>query len=99
MATRSRRPGAPAQHATAPESYGSGDKLDVLLEHVAALRRDVDALREDIRDLGRRRAPRRERSSRDPGDSVPPGVAVQEPAPLSSGERKARRNLERLSRG
>ena len=48
--------------------------------------------------MGQRRALRRERSNRDPGDAVPPGVAVQDPAPLSTGERKARRSLERLSR-
>jgi hypothetical protein len=44
------------------------------------------------------RGARRKRPSRDPGHAVPPGVAVQEPAPLSTDERNARRNLERLSR-
>ena len=98
MASRPSKPGAPAHHATAPEGNGSGGKLDAVLERVAALRRDVQALRDEVRAMGQRRTVRRERASRDPGDSVPPGVAVQEQAPLSAGERKARRNLERLSR-
>ena len=69
-----------------------------MLEQLKALRHDVGALRDEVRAMGRRRAPRRERPNRDPGDAVPPGVAVQDPTPLSTNERKARRNLERLSR-
>lgn len=34
----------------------------------------------------------------DPGDAVPPGVAVEQPAPLSEADRKAREKLERLTR-
>ena len=34
----------------------------------------------------------------DPGDSVPEGVAVQEPLPLTSEDKKVRRALEQLPR-
>ena len=34
----------------------------------------------------------------DPGDSVPEGVAPQEPAPLTADDKKVRRALERLPR-
>lgn len=98
MTTRPRKPRAPAERATAAQGQGPGDKLDAVLEQVTALRQDVNALRDEIRAMGQRRAPRREPPSRDPGDAVPPGVAVQEPAPLSATERKARRSLEKLSR-
>ena len=68
-----------------------------MLDQINALREEVRELREEFRALDQRRAPRRgERASRDPGDAVPPGVAVQDPAPLSAKERRVRRNLERL---
>ena len=35
---------------------------------------------------------------RDPGDAVPPGVAVQEPVPMTPEDKKVRRALERLPR-
>ncbi len=34
----------------------------------------------------------------DPGDAVPPGVAPQDPAPLTPEDKKVRRALERLPR-
>ncbi|HEY8611524.1 MAG TPA: hypothetical protein VIL69_09575 [Roseomonas sp.] len=34
----------------------------------------------------------------DPGDSVPSGVAPQEPAPLSEEEREVKRKLEQLGK-
>ena len=34
----------------------------------------------------------------DPGDSVPPGVAVQDPTPLTASDKKVRHALERLPR-
>ena len=95
MASQPDEPSAPGQHATA-QGHNSGDKLDAVLEQLRALRHDLDALRDEVRAMGRRCAPKRERSNRDPGDAVPPGVAVQDPAPLSPDDRKARRNLERL---
>lgn len=36
------------------------------------------------------------RRNRDPGDSVPEGVAVQEPAPLSEQDKAIKRRLEEL---
>lgn len=35
-------------------------------------------------------------SARDPGDAVPEGVAVQEPAPLSEHDKAVKRRLENL---
>ncbi|MFC7551767.1 hypothetical protein ACFQU7_04840 [Pseudoroseomonas wenyumeiae] len=35
---------------------------------------------------------------RDPGDAVPEGVAVQEPAPLSEHDKAVKRRLEKLGR-
>ena len=92
------KPSGPAkQQATAPDR-SSGDILDTVVEQLRALREDVIALRDEVRAMGQRRPSRRERPRRDPGDAVPPGVAVQDPEPLSTNERNARRNLERLSR-
>jgi len=44
-----------------------------------------------------RAAPRgkRQSPSRDPGDAVPPGVAVENPAPLDAEADSARDNLEK----
>ncbi|MFH5923597.1 hypothetical protein [Roseomonas xinghualingensis] len=38
-------------------------------------------------------------SRHDPGDSVPPGVAPEDPAPLSEEEREVKRKLEELGEG
>jgi hypothetical protein len=47
---------------------------------------------------GRRAADAQDRSDRDPGDAVPPGVAVQQPEPLSAEDRKVLDHLnEELS--
>lgn len=35
---------------------------------------------------------------RDPGDAVPEGVAVQEPAPLSEHDKVVKRKLEEMAR-
>jgi hypothetical protein len=35
-------------------------------------------------------------TARDPGDAVPEGVAVQEPAPLSEHDKEVKRRLEQL---
>ncbi|MFC0410197.1 hypothetical protein [Roseomonas elaeocarpi] len=35
-------------------------------------------------------------SKHDPGDAVPPGVAVEEPAPLSAEDLAVKRRLEKL---
>ena len=47
------------------------------------------------------RAPRkaRQRRERDPGDAVPPGVAVEEPAPLDEEAQAALEKLEELHEG
>jgi hypothetical protein len=39
---------------------------------------------------------KRQSAGIDPGDAVPPGVAVQEPAPLDAEAETARENLEQL---
>ena len=39
---------------------------------------------------------RKAKGGRDPGDAVPPGVAVERPAPLTEQDQKAREKLERL---
>jgi hypothetical protein len=36
---------------------------------------------------------------RDPGDAVPPGVAPEDPAPLTDEDRKVKRKLEQLGKG
>jgi hypothetical protein len=36
---------------------------------------------------------------RDPGDAVPPGVAPEDPAPLTQEDRKVKRKLEQLGEG
>ncbi len=36
---------------------------------------------------------------RDPGDAVPPGVAVQVPEPLSDSDKKVKEKLEHLGDG
>ncbi len=36
-------------------------------------------------------------TARDPGDAVPPGVAVQTPEPLSDNDRRVKEKLEDLS--
>jgi hypothetical protein len=36
---------------------------------------------------------------RDPGDAVPPGVAPDDPAPLTHEDRKVKRKLEQLGEG
>ena len=38
-------------------------------------------------------------SGHDPGDAVPPGVAVKYPAPLSEKDRQIKRQLEELGAG
>ena len=69
-----------------------------VLDELRALRQDVNTFRGEVRALAERRAEQRERPGVDPGDAVPPGVAVQEPAPLTEADRKAKRSLSRLSR-
>lgn len=69
-----------------------------VLDELRALRQDINAFRDEVRALAERRAEPRERPGVDPGDAVPPGVAVQEAAPLTETDRKAKRSLTRLSR-
>lgn len=91
MATRPSKASAP----TADESTSVA--LAPILTEIRALRADVAALRDELLAQGRRRTAR-PKPGHDPGDAVPPGVAVQEPAPLTAEDREARRSLERLSR-
>lgn len=71
-------------------------QLDALMREMGELRGAITALTDQIAATGRRRAPAAGR--RDPGDSVPPGVAVQSPTPLSEDDRKTLGRLKRLSR-
>jgi hypothetical protein len=93
MATRPRKP----TPEPAPET-GLGDPILAVLDELRALRQDVNAFRDEVRALAERRAEQHEQPGVDPGDAVPPGVAVQEPAPLTEADRKAKRSLSRLSR-
>lgn len=95
MATQSTKPSAPAKRMPAQDS---GDPFGVVLDALEALRDEIAALRNEVSALTRRRSNRRARDTHDPGDAVPPGVAVQDPAPLTSADRKAKRSLERLPR-
>lgn len=91
MATRPRKPSPPAERT--PDNA-----LGAVLDELREIRRELGELRDEVRAIGQRRVRRRGPPGVDPGDAVPPGVAVQDPAPLSPNDRKARRNLERLSR-
>jgi hypothetical protein len=95
MATRSTKPSAPVKRAT---DRGSGDAFGTVLDALEALRDEIASLRDEVRVLTQRRTNRRARTTHDPGDAVPPGVAVQDPAPLTSRDRKVKRGLERLPR-
>ena len=44
----------------------------------------------------RRRSPRAEPVERDPGDAVPPGVAVETPEPLSESDEQVKEQLEEI---
>lgn len=92
MPTRPRPPSAPAKRAPATPSPSRDD--GAVLAQLAALRQEMSALREEVRAMTRR--PQSRRPSLDPGDAVPPGVAVQEPEPLRAEDKKALRSLERL---
>ena len=96
MAIRSSKPSTPAER---PAEQDDGETFGVMLAALEALRDEIAALRDEVRALSQRRSNRRARDRHDPGDGVPPGVAVQEPAPLTTGDRRAKRSLERLGRG
>jgi len=95
MAAKPDKSSALAKRAATP---ASGDPSAVVLDALAALRDEIAALRDEVRALGQRRSNKRVRDTHDPGDAVPPGVAVQDPAPLTSADREAKRSLERLPR-
>jgi hypothetical protein len=90
MATRARP--SPSPRAAAKEDdvlRGILGELQALNRSVAAIASRLAAQAEGDMDPGR---------PIDPGDSVPEGVAPQEPAPLTSEDKKVRRALERLPR-
>lgn len=99
MATRPRKTTAklPATTEPAPDA-GSSDPIFAVLDELRALRQEVSAFRHEVRALAEERQSARERRGVDPGDAVPEGVAVEEPAPLTEADRKAKRSLNRLPR-
>ncbi len=97
------RPKAPSRTAGPPEPTALGAaslQLDAILAELQALNRRIDQLIGAVRDRapgegGSEYSPGRDR---DPGDAVPPGVAVQSPVPLAPGDKAVLRELERLPR-
>ncbi|HYZ62304.1 MAG TPA: hypothetical protein VE650_07600 [Acetobacteraceae bacterium] len=85
MATRSRAKAADPTDA---------EVLRAILGELQALNRTVDEI--SARIAAHAEADLDPERPRDPGDSVPPGVAPQEPAPLTPEDKKVRRALEHL---
>lgn len=95
------RPKAPSRTAGPPEPTALGaasPQLDAILSELQALNRRVDQLIGAVTDraLGGDGAEYPPGRDRDPGDAVPPGVAVQSPVPLAPGDKSVLRELERL---
>lgn len=72
-------------------------RIEELEQQVARLEKAASRERAKAeRGTARARSARRERPERDPGDAVPPGVAVAEPAPLDEQAEAALERLEKL---
>lgn len=94
MASRPRTPSPPAD-ATAPPPFDAVlSRLDAIHSELQALNRGIDRLISAVR--GRAPGQYSAGRDRDPGDAVPPGVAVQSPVPLEPGDEAALHELEKL---
>jgi hypothetical protein len=85
--------------ATRPKPIASTSDPDVL----RAILSELQELNRTVREIAARASARAEGDMDpgrpiDPGDSVPPGVAVQDPAPLTASDKKVRNALERMPR-
>ncbi|WP_158745275.1 hypothetical protein [Acidisphaera sp. L21] len=73
-------------------------RIAELEDQVAQLEKKLASATAPVRQAALPKAPRAKRQAReiDPGDAVPPGVAVQEPAPLDEEAKSVLENLEHL---
>lgn len=96
MASRPRTPSTPAKADAPPSLDAVASQLDGIRSELQALNRRIDQLIGAVVARAPGGSDYAAGRDRDPGDAVPPGVAVQSPVPLEPGDEAALHELEKL---